>query len=161
MNPIKRYLGYFLILLFLVTGAFGVTSWVKMKELQVKVESHELKQKELVEANATQALAIRTLKEVREADTVVLQALSKDLNDLADKDFRVNLKLSQLEKNDENVRALLAIVLPAGGCLLDDSCEAGSGKDGSGKGQATGKPAGEVPNAADRAIGDREGHGAK
>lgn len=128
MNPIKRYLGYFLILLFLVTGGFGVASWIKAQQLQLDVEAGRLKQVELTEANAAQGLAIKTLKDVREADTVVLQALSRDLSDLAEKDQRVNLKLSQLEKNDENVRALLATVLPPGGCVLDDSCTP-AGKD--------------------------------
>lgn len=160
MNPIKRYLGYFLILLFLVTGGFGVASWIKAKQLELQVVAAEMKQADLIEANAAQGLAIKTLKDVREADTVVLTALSKDLSDLADKDQRVNLKLNQLEKNDENVRALLATVLPAGGCMLDDTCTS-TDQDGSDKGATPGQPAGTVPTSADRTVRNGQGHGKK
>lgn len=160
MNPIKRYIGYFLIVLFLVMGGFGVASWIRTQQLELVVETERTKQKELIEANTAQATAIETLKNVRESDTLVLQSLSKDLNSLAERDARVNLKLELLEKNDAAFRALLATVLPAGGCVLDNSCAPG-GANGSGKGQATGKPAGAVPNAADRAIDNRERLGEK
>lgn len=158
MNPIKRYFGYFLVVLFLITGGFGVASWIRTKQLELVVERERDKQGRLEEANATQATAIDTLKKVRDSDTAVLEALSRDLAGLAEKDQRVNLKLELLEKNDAAFRALLATVLPAGGCMLDDTCGPG-GPNGSGKGQAASKPVEPVPNAADRAIRNREGLG--
>lgn len=160
MNPIKRYLGHFLIILFLITGGFGVASWIRTQQLELVVEKERDKQQQLIEANTQQAAAIDTLKKVRESDTVVLQALSRDLADLAEKDSRVNKKLDLLEKNDAAFRALLATVLPSGGCMLDDTCGPG-GANGGGKGGTTGKPADPVPNAADRAIRNREGLGEK
>lgn len=158
MNPIKRYFAYGLIVLFLITGGFGVASWIRTQQLQLTVKEEKAKQEKLIEANSTLTTAVDTLKKVRESDTAVLEALSRDLSGLAEKDSRVNKKLELLEKNDANFRALLATVLPAGGCMLDDSCKTGD-PSGSGQGQTTGKPAGTVSNAADRAIRNREGSG--
>lgn len=158
MNPIKRYIGYFLIVMFLGMGGFGVASWIRTKQLELVVDKERQKQENLIEANAKQATAIDTLRKVRDSDTAVLEALSRDLGDLAEKDSRVNRKLELLEKNDANFRALLATVLPAGGCMLDNSCPA-SDPDGSGQDQTTGKPAVTVSNPADRALRNREGSG--
>lgn len=158
MNPIKKYFGYFLVVLFLVMGGFGIASWIRTQQLELVVERERDKQAQLAEANASQALAINTLKDVRESDTAVLQALSRDLAGLAEKDQRVNLKLELLEKNDAAFRTLLATVLPSGGCMLDDTCGPGN-PNGSAKGQAASKPVDPVPNPADRAIRNREGSG--
>lgn len=141
MSQIRLYLSYFLVLLFLAMGGFGISAWFHAKRLELVVEAQDAKQKQLVEANEQQATAIDALKKVRASDEIVLKGLSQDIDNLRGKDSATTMKIAALERNSAAVKALFDTLLPAGGCVLDDSCD----PNGSGQDQAPGVNASAVP----------------
>lgn len=137
MQTIKLYLSYFLLLVMLAMGGFGLAGYFETKRLDLALDEANRRHKELAEANLAQQDAIRELGELRARDEIALTGLS-DAISVADNNYRgVRQKIDVLERTNAEIAALLDTVLPADGCVLDDSCGANRGDPG----ETTGTPA--------------------
>lgn len=115
-----KMIAYGVLVLFLIVGSLAVTYYVKSKQLDSEISTLT------VDLNSAEE-SIETLNESLESSNKIIGDLSQDLWDISEKGSMVNERVSMLEKNDEEIKRVLNMQLPASGCLLDNSCEAGSG----------------------------------
>lgn len=116
---IERYFTYFLIALALVGAGFGVNAKFKQLHMQVQLD-------QATSTLQTQDGTIRAMQDSVNRDGVVLKGLQTDLTALQDRKVNVVEKIRYLEKSNAKIADILHTDLPAGGCVLDDSC---SGRD--------------------------------
>lgn len=122
MQTIKLYLAYFLLLCTLVLGGFGLASYFESKRLSLELVQLEEQHGNLARANEESQNTIAELKRLREDDQKVLMDFNRSLatHDLTNREVRV--KIATLEKNNAEIAQLLDTILPADGCVLDNSC---------------------------------------
>ena len=129
-NKLRMWIIYFLIAVAVIAGCIGVAAKFEMAEMKLQMtEQNNLiaeKGREIAaleEDNAMQSQVLAELNAARDADSVVLSGLGKDLERLGLRQTAAFDKITFLERSDENIRTFLHTPVPDGGCVLDDSCE--------------------------------------
>jgi hypothetical protein len=131
-GKLHLYLDYALILAVVLLAGFVLWGKVRTATLETTVATLNGKltsandRVAAVEAvNKSQAEAITTISAIRAQDSVVLSGLVKDLGTIYSRDQRVAVRLTALEKSNEEVRKWLHAPVPSTvGCVLDKTCEA-------------------------------------
>lgn len=161
-TKIQAWIGYAVLGLMLATGSLAVTFYVKGQSYKLalaqqasKLDTALTRVATVEDANATQALAIKTIRDANERSGVLLQNLSVAINNLDKNDKAVRNRLDYLEKNDAAVRDYFNIgVPPSVACLLDKTCD----PDGNGLSGAKQRAAGEVPRSSSETNKSDKGH---
>jgi len=162
-SHVRRWFGYALILLLLVTSSLAISNYVKtLKQdnaivmAQASIRQYQDALDQQVAINKSQDDTIQRIGEVRELDGSVLASLQTDLGRLRARDSALNDKLTALEKSNAQVRALMSTptsVVPGGGCVLDNSCAQSNGANQNRGVDDPQKPAGNLPEAKNQASG--------
>lgn len=118
---------YVLLAAFVSLAGFTISTWMQRRELAGRVT--ELSQtvgglsgslQQQVDINHQQDQAITELRRLRGLDSQALTGLQKELADAGKKGDNLRQRIAQLEKTNEQARALLDTPVPAElGCLLD------------------------------------------
>lgn len=118
---------YALLAAFVSLAGFTIATWVQRRELAGRVT--ELSQtvgglsgslQQQVDINHQQDQAITELRRLRGLDSQALTGLQKELADAGKKGDNLRQRIAQLEKTNEQARALLDTPVPTElGCLLD------------------------------------------
>lgn len=112
-----KILSYIVLALFLAVASLAATYYTKSKVQDEKIAA--------LEADLGAAKdSLDTVRTAVDASDKVLRALSGALNSIDERGSEISERVTTLERNYEEIRDLLAIPLPSGGCLLDDSCAA-------------------------------------
>lgn len=110
-----KIMAYIIVALFLAVGGLSVALYqtTKTQSAKIAVLENDLKQ--------SQAALDEIVKSVALSDKII-QSMSGSLSRIAERGSIIGERLSMLEKNNVEIRNLLATVLPVDGCLLDNSC---------------------------------------
>lgn len=114
-----KILTYGIIGLFLVTGGLATTYYIKSRAQDAKIEV-------LQAENAATKKSLQTISNSVAASDLVIRGMTENLSQIDKKGSFVAERMSMLERNNAQIRDLLATALPAGGCLLDDTCDVGA-----------------------------------
>ncbi len=167
MNPVKTqvqaWIGYAILALFLATGSLALTFYIKgqgyrlaLAQQASKLDTALTRVATVEDANATQAEAIKAIRDANENSGLLLQSLSQAISNLNSNDKVVRNRLDYLEKNDEAIRDYFSNGVPAGvACLLDKTCD----PDGNGLPAAKQGPVGSVPKPDVKAHPPKQGSG--
>ena len=145
---IRLVIEYVLIALVIACAASALTLWYRTNALEGKNETLIDRVSKVEGINEQQDATIVTLRDLRERDGKVINALVKDFDEILGSDTLRRKELRELETKDENVRAYLDQPLPSSlACLLNHTCGSqGGDKDRAGK--AAGGTAGSVQSPA-------------
>lgn len=113
-----KILSYIVLALFIAVGSLAVTYHSKS----------QLQDGRIAELENDLGAAKQSLSNVQaavDASDKVLRTLGGALSKIDERGSEISERVFTLEKNHEEIRNLLATPLPSGGCLLDDSCDAG------------------------------------
>ena len=139
---------YVLIALAITGAATAIALWYRTNYLEAC--NDELRERVMnVEAiNEAQDKTISDLQALRQQDAAVMAGLVTDYAKLSKSDATARKKLSELEKQNANVRDYLDQPLPPElVCMLDNSCTAAQASGAGGQGSAAEQPAGTVQKA--------------
>lgn len=114
-----KILNYIMLGMLLVVSGLLVTFWGQSKLQATRIGELE-GELGTVSANLS---AIQTATENSDRELLRLNA---DLSKVTEKGSMVGERVSMLERTNDEIRDLLSTALPANGCLLDNSCEAGA-----------------------------------
>lgn len=133
-RKIRLWTSYFLILCVVVLGSLSITNYVKQVKMERAYHTAMLASEQqktaitlLQSVNDQQNATIDRINQIRAADGEILTGLQNDLANRRKRDGALNEKLNALERNYAEVRDFMrrpVPVVPGGGCVLDDSCEA-------------------------------------
>lgn len=143
-----KALSYLIIALFLIVGGLATTYYVESKTQDSKITLLE------TQLGAAQS-SLKTISDNVAVSDAMLKNLSGNLSLIDEKGYFVSERLSMLERNNAQIRDLLSTALPASGCLLDDTCNAGEVHP------SVGGPADQVRKAQGQEVGVRSRPGGK
>lgn len=141
---------YILIALLVATAAFTFTMWLQKLEVEKSLAETRTdlvtvqNRVTVVESvNSELEQTVGNLKELRLEDAKALGGLLRDYKALADRDLQVRRRLSTLEQTNETVREYLNQPLPPElVCMLNNTCEAGTGDTNRSKNRTSNPAAG-------------------
>ena len=139
---------YILIALAIAGAATAIALWYRTNYLEAR--NDELRERVVnAEAiNEAQDKTISDLQALRQQDAAVMAGLVTDYAKLSKSDATARKKLSELEKQNANVRDYLDQPLPPElVCMLNNSCTAAKASGAGSQGSATEQPAGTVQKA--------------
>lgn len=139
---------YVLIALAITGAATAIALWYRTNYLEAC--NDELRERVMnVEAiNEAQDKTISDLQALRQQDAAAMAGLVTDYAKLSKSDATARKKLSELEKQNANVRAYLDQPLPPElVCMLNNSCTAAQASGAGSQGGAAEQPAGTVQEA--------------
>lgn len=139
---------YVLIALAIAGAATAIALWYRTNYLEAR--NDELRERvvnvELI--NEIQDKTISDLQALRQQDAAVMAGLVTDYAKLSKSDATARKKLSELEKQNANVRDYLDQPLPPElVCMLNNSCTAAKASGAGSQGNAAEQPAGTVQKA--------------
>jgi aminoglycoside phosphotransferase (APT) family kinase protein len=134
-GKLRLIIEYLMIAALATVAGFAFNSWMKERDLEGQVGTLSTKVGGLsqsldqaVQANRDQDDAIKALKDLRKNDSDSILGLRKLVETNATKNRQVSDKITQLEQNNAQAKALLDVAVPtAVGCVLDGTCPANSG----------------------------------
>ena len=139
---------YVLIALAVAGAATAIALWYRTNYLEAR--NDELRER-VVNAeviNEAQDKTISDLQALRQQDAAVMAGLVTDYAKLSKSDATARKKLSELEKQNANVRDYLDQPLPPElACMLNNSCTAAKASGAGSQGNAAEQPAGTVQKA--------------
>jgi len=129
-NKLRLYIIYVLIGLAIVGAAIGVAAKFEAKDIALEMAEQEnvitlqeAKIAQLREDNQRATAGLAEVAAAQKATDAILGSLQSDLAAIRIDRTSVYEKIEHLEKTNEQVRNLLDTRLPAGSCVLDNSCE--------------------------------------
>lgn len=139
---------YILIALAIAGAATAIALWYRTNYLEARNDELRERITNVEVINETQDKTITDLQDLRKQDAAVMAGLVTDYAKLSKADATARKKLSELEKQNANVRDYLDQPLPPElVCMLNNSC---TGSEASGAGVSSGaasKPVGAVQKA--------------
>lgn len=113
-----KIISYIVLGLFLAVSGLAATFWVKSTALEAKVTTMS-KDLEITKQS------LNTIQTTVDVSDRIIAPLNEALGRIDEKGAAVTERVVYMERTNEQVRDLLSVNLPAGGCLLDDTCGAG------------------------------------
>ena len=110
-----KIMAYIIVALFLVVAGLAVALHQTTKMQSTKIANLKT---DLVAAQET----LRQVEQSVAISDKIIQSMGGNLSKIGEKGSIIGERVSMLERNNVQVRDLLATALPADGCLLDDSC---------------------------------------
>lgn len=111
-----KYLSYALVALFITVSALALTYYVRSSHQDMVIQA-------LGNTVADQQIALDTIETSVKTSDRIIKSLSVSVKQVDQRGGVINRRVDQLEKNNAEIRNLLAVRLPANGCMLDDTCE--------------------------------------
>ena len=139
---------YVLIGLIIAGMATAITLWYRTQYLETRNDELRERISNVEVINGAQDKTITDLQDLRKQDAAVMAGLVIDYAKLSKSDMAARKKLSDLEKQNANVRDHLDQPLPPElVCMLNDSCTAAQASGAGSQGSAAEQPAGTVQKA--------------
>ena len=139
---------YVLIALTIAGAATAIALWYRTNYLEARNDELRERVVNVEVINEAQDKTISDLQALRQQDAAVMAGLVTDYAKLSKSDATARKKLSELEKQNANVRDYLDQPLPPElVCMLDSSCTAAQASGAGGQGSAAEQPAGTVQKA--------------
>ena len=139
---------YVLIALAIAGTATAIALWYRTNYLEARNDELRERVVNVEVINEAQDKTISDLQALRQQDAAVMAGLVTDYAKLSKSDATARKKLSELEKQNANVRDYLDQPLPPElVCMLDNSCTAAQASGAGSHGSAAEQPAGTVQKA--------------
>lgn len=139
---------YVLIGLIIAGMATAITLWYRTQYLETRNDELRERISNVEVINEAQDKTITDLHDLRKRDAAVMAGLVTDYAKLSKSDMAARKKLSDLEKQNANVRDYLDQPLPPElVCMLNDSCTAAQASGAGGQSGAAEPSAGTVQKA--------------
>ena len=139
---------YVLIALVIAGAATAIALWYRTNYLEARNDELRERVVNVEVINEIQDKTISDLQALRQQDAAVMAGLVTDYAKLSKSDATARKKLSELEKQNANVRDYLDQPLPPElVCMLNNSCTAAQASGASSQGGAAEQPAGAVQKA--------------
>jgi hypothetical protein len=132
-GKVRLWIEYALIGLIVVMSGFVVTLWLEKQTMLVSIANMGAELTIINLVNSTQENTIKDLLIYREQDAAAIQGLLEQ-ETLSDRAINfVNTKLTDLERENEDVRNFLNIDIPSRLCILARDCAPHRSEDNSSK----------------------------
>lgn len=139
---------YVLIALAIAGAATAIALWYRTNYLEARNDELRERVVNVEVINETQDKTISDLQALRQQDAAAMAGLVTDYAKLSKSDATARKKLSELEKQNANVRDYLDQPLPPElVCMLNNSCTAAQASGAGSQGGAAEQPAGTVQEA--------------
>ena len=139
---------YALIALAITGAATAIALWYRTNYLEACNDKLRERVANVEAINEAQDKTISDLQALRQQDAAAMAGLVTDYAKLSKSDATARKKLSELEKQNANVRDYLDQPLPPElVCMLNNSCTAAQASGASSQGSAAEQPAGAVQKA--------------
>ena len=139
---------YVLIALAIAGAATAIALWYRTSYLEARNDELRERVVNVEVINEIQDKTISDLQALRQQDAAVMAGLVTDYAKLSKSDATARKKLSELEKQNANVRDYLDQPLPPElVCMLNNSCTAAKASGAGSQGNAAEQPAGAVQKA--------------
>lgn len=139
---------YVLIALAIAGAATAIALWYRTNYLEARNDELRERVVNVEVINEIQDKIISDLQALRQQDAAVMAGLVTDYAKLSKSDATARKKLSELEKQNANVRDYLDQPLPPElVCMLNNSCTAAQASGAGSQGNAAEQPAGTVRKA--------------
>lgn len=144
-DNVRLVIEYILIALAIAGAATAIALWYRTNYLEARNDELRERVANVEVINEAQDKTISDLQALRQQDDAVIAGLVTDYVKLSKSDAVARKKLSELEKQNANVRAYLDQPLPPElVCMLNDSCTAAQAGSAGSQGSAAEQPAGTV-----------------
>ena len=145
---VRLVIEYVLIGLIIAGMATAITLWYRTQYLETRNDELRERVVNVEVINETQDKTISDLQALRQQDAAVMAGLVTDYAKLSKSDMAARKKLSDLEKQNANVRDYLDQPLPPElVCMLNNSCTGAEASGAGSQGSAVEQPAGTVQKA--------------
>lgn len=147
-DNVRLVIEYALIALSIAGAATAIALWYRTNYLEARNDELREHVANVDVINEAQDKTISELQALRQQDAAVMAGLVSDYAKLSKSDVMARKKLSELEKQNANVRDYLDQPLPPElVCMLNNSCTAAQASGAGSQGSAAEQPAGTVQKA--------------
>lgn len=147
-SNVRLVIEYILIGLIIAGMATAITLWYRTQYLETRNDELRERITNVEVINEAQDKTITDLQDLRQQDAAVMAGLVMDYAKLSKSDAHARKKLSELEKQNANVRDYLDQPLPPElVCMLNNSCTAAQASGAGVPAAASVQPAGTVQKA--------------